>query len=151
MEGACTTCIFFGSAKVHQRGWGRGTGREKRKKHVFFSPPLSPSVTLTLTSTFRDNISTLLNLLIDRHGSHGSKNINKLLLHAPKYTCATSYGNLIASKHKIKGKKVWLVSINDFVNHKKHLTYCLQAFVSSRSLSDSHFWRFVSKKKWQPH
>ena len=125
MEGACITCIFFGSAKVHQRGWGRGTGRQKRKKHVFFFPPLSPSVTLTLTSTFRDNISTLLNLLIDRHVSHGSKNINKLLLHAPKCTCATSYGNLIASKHKIKGKKVWLVSINDFVNHKKHLTYCL--------------------------
>lgn len=125
MEGACITCIFFRSAKVHQRGWGGGTGREKRKKHVFFSPPLSPSVTLTLTSTFRDNISTLLNLFIDRHGSHDSKNINKLLLHGPKYTCATSYGNLIASKHKIKGKKVWLVSINDFVNHKKHLTYCL--------------------------
>ena len=45
---------------------------------------------------------------------------------------------------------MWLVSINDFLNHKKHLTYCLQVFVSSRSLSDSHFWPFVSKKKWQP-
>lgn len=100
MEGACITCIFFGSAKVHQKGVGKWDWERKEKKHVFFSPPLSPSVTLTLTSTLSINV-----LIIDRHGSHGSKNINKLLLHAPKYTCATSYGNLIASKHKIKGKK----------------------------------------------
>ena len=86
--------------KSPPKGGGEVGLGEKREKTCFFSPPLSPSVTLTLTSTLSINV-----LIIDRHGSHGSKNINKLLLHAPKYTCATSYGNLIASKHKIKGKK----------------------------------------------
>lgn len=105
--------------KSPPKGVGSWTGREKRKKkHVFLFPPLSSALTLTLTSTSRGNISTLLNLLIDRHGNHHSKNINNLLLHAPKYACATSYGE-IASKYKIKGKKVWLVSLNDFVNHKR--------------------------------